>query len=60
MKHSVKIKNLNDRIVSFEDKIRLEDILNEVKEELPYPVYLAKLDNAYMALTHITEHDCTI
>ena len=60
MKHSIKILNLNDKVITFEDRIRLEDVLKQVKDELPYPVYLAKLDNAYRALTHITEHDCSI
>ena len=54
------IKNLNNRVIEFADKIRVEDLLDQVKDELPYPIYLAKLDNAYRALTHITEHDCTI
>ncbi|MBQ2655954.1 MAG: ATP-binding protein, partial [Erysipelotrichaceae bacterium] len=60
MKCNAKIINLKDRVISFDDAIRLEDILNQVKDELPYPVYLAKLDNAYRALTHITEHSCNI
>ena len=54
------IKNLNNRVIEFEDRIRVEDLLVQVKDELPYPIYLAKLDNAYRALTHITEHDCVI
>ena len=60
MKLNATITNLKNKVVSFEDAIRLEDILKQVKDELPYPVYLAKLDNAYRALTHITEHDCSI
>jgi uridine kinase len=54
------ILNLKDKVITFENSIRIEDILKEVKDELPYPVYLSKLDNAYRALTHITEHDCKI
>ena len=60
MKCNAVISNLNDRILSFDDRIRLEDLLKQVQDELPYPVYVAKLDNAYRALTHITEHDCRI
>ena len=60
MKLKAIIKNLNDRVIEFEDEIRVEQLLNMIKDELPYPVYLAKLDNAYRALTHITEHDCQI
>lgn len=54
------IKNLNNRVLEFDDRIRVEYLLNQIKDELPYPIYLAKLDNAYRALTHITEHDCVI
>ena len=60
MTHKAKILNLKDREITFEDSIRIEDILKQVEKELPYPVYLAKLDNAYRALTHVTEHDCNI
>ena len=60
MKYYAVISNLNDRALEFENQIRLEDLLKRVQDELPYPIYLAKLDNAYRALTHITEHDCRI
>ncbi|MBQ1900029.1 MAG: hypothetical protein II153_03895 [Erysipelotrichaceae bacterium] len=60
MKYNAKIINLDNRVITFENEVRLEDILDQVKDELPYPVYLAKLDNAYRALTHVTEHDCSI
>jgi len=60
MKLKATIVNLNNRVIEFEDRIRVEELLNQIKDELPYPVYLSKLDNAYRALTHVTEHDCTI
>ena len=60
MKCNVKIINLDNKVISFEDQIKIEDLLNMVKDELPYPVYLAKLDNAYRALTHVTEHSCSV
>ena len=60
MKLKATIVNLNNRVIEFEDRIKVEDLLNQVKDELPYPAYLSKLDNAYRALTHVTEHDCTI
>ena len=53
MKCNAKIINLKDRVISFDDAIRLEDILNQVKDELPYPVYLAKLDNAQSSIMPI-------
>ena len=40
--------------------MELEDILKQIQDQLPYPIYLAKLDNAYRALNHVTQHDCTI
>ena len=60
MTNNVKILNLKDRTLTFENRIRVEELLKQVQDELPYPIYLAKLDNAYRALTHITEHDCSI
>lgn len=60
MKCNAKIINLDNKVISFEDQIKIEDLLNMVKDELPYPVYLAKLDNAYRALTHVTEHSCSV
>lgn len=60
MNHNLKILNLKDRSITFEDRIKVEDALKAVQHELPYPCYLAKLDNAYRALTHITEHDCQV
>ncbi|MBP5280580.1 MAG: ATP-binding protein [Erysipelotrichaceae bacterium] len=60
MKLKAIIKNLDNRIIEFEDSIKVEDLLKQVKDELPYPVYLAKLDNAYRSLAHITEHGCEV
>ena len=60
MKYKATITNLNNRVLEFEDEVKMEDLLKQVESELKYPVYLAKLDNAYRALTHITEHDCTV
>ena len=59
MIYNAYIKNL-DRTIPFEDEIKPEDLLDQLKDELPYPIYLAKLDNAYRELNHVTEHDCTI
>lgn len=60
MKYNAKITNLKDRVIEFEDCVKVEDLLKQVQDELPYKVFLAKLDNAYRALTHITEHNCEI
>ena len=60
MSYKVKITNLDNRVISFNDGCRVEDILKQVQDELKYPIYLSKLDNAYRALTHIMTHDCEI
>ncbi|MBR5755010.1 MAG: hypothetical protein IKX97_04225 [Erysipelotrichaceae bacterium] len=54
------IVNLDDRVIQFEEDTVMEDILKQVQDELPYPIYLAKLDNAYRALTHRMTHDSEI
>ena len=60
MSFSVNIENLNNRIVKVDEGTTIEQVLIEVQKELPHRVYLAKLDNAYRALTHIITRDCTI
>ena len=56
MKFKATIKNINKEIL-FEDQSTVEEVLNQVKDEMEYPVYLCKLDNAYRALTHKMWHD---
>ena len=58
MKYKVKIENLN--LVKEYEGVPLEVIQKDIEDLLPYPTYLAKLDNAYRALTHVLSHDCTI
>ena len=58
--YNVKIKNLNDKIFVVEENSKVEDVLKLCQNELPYPIYLAKLDNAYRALTHVLSHDSEI
>ena len=58
MKYKVKIENLNT--VKEYDGVPLAVIQKDIEDQLPYPIYLAKLDNAYRALTHVLNHDCTI
>ena len=59
MKNKVYIENIKETR-EYESNILLSDILKDVEARLPYPVYLAKLDNAYRALTHQLTHDCTL
>lgn len=58
--YNAKILNLDNCVIPFEEGTKVEDLLNQVKDKLPYPVYLAKLDNAYRALTHKMSHDSEI
>ena len=60
MKYNAIIKNLDDRVYQVEEDTTLEEVLNMCKDELPYPVYMCKLDNAYRALTHTISHDSYI
>lgn len=57
---NAKIINLDDRVIPFEEGTAIEDVLKQVRDELTYPVYLARLDNAYRALTHKMSHDSQI
>ena len=60
MKYIATITNLENTTIEFEDRVKMEDLLKQVEDKLPYRVYLAKLNNAYRALTHITEHSCEV
>ena len=60
MKVNVKIENLKGEILSFDEGTTLEEVLRNVKDRLPYPCYLTKLDNAYRSLTHAITHDSTV
>ncbi len=57
--NTITITNLNKNY-QYPTGTALKDILKDVQGELPYPVYLAKLDNAYRALTHEISHDSTV
>ncbi len=57
--NTITITNLN-KDYPYPTGTALKDILKDVQGELPYPVYLAKLDNAYRALTHEISHDSTV
>ncbi|MBQ3375518.1 MAG: hypothetical protein IJG49_03810 [Erysipelotrichaceae bacterium] len=59
MKLKVYIENIKETR-EYESDILLSDVLKDVEDCLPYPVYMAKLDNAYRALTHQLTHDCNL
>jgi len=56
MKYKMNVLNVN-RNIECKNGARIEEVLNEVSSELPYPVFLAKYDNAYRSLTHKIHHD---
>ena len=58
MTYKVKLENLG--ITKEYGAVPLSVIQKDIDSQLPYPTYLAKLDNAYRALTHVLNHDCTI
>ena len=60
MKITVLGPKLDQRIVEYPKNTRVETILNDYRDEMPYPIYACKLDNAYRALTHVITHDCEI
>ena len=60
MKITVKGPNLSEQTIERPFGIRVEDILNDFKDQMPYPIYACKLDNAYRALTHQISHDSSI
>lgn len=50
--------NINTINLSIANPCKIEDFLSLI--EYKYPIYLAKLDNAYRSLSHIVTHDCKI
>ena len=56
----IKVANLNDQVLEVKEGSTLEQAYNQIKDQLPYPVYYTKLDNAYRALTHAVNHDCNV
>ena len=60
MTYKIKIENLNDREIEVGENTTIEDVLNMVKDELPYQIVLAKNDNAYRALSHVLYHDSSL
>ncbi|MBP0970087.1 MAG: nucleoside kinase [Oscillospiraceae bacterium] len=58
--YKVYVKNLDNRELSYPEGTDVETVLKDVRDELPFPVYVSKLDNAYRALTHKLTHDSAI
>ncbi|MBO4218021.1 MAG: hypothetical protein J5887_00740 [Erysipelotrichaceae bacterium] len=47
-------------IKEYPEKLKAELILREVEDQLPYPAYGCRIDNAYRGLLHVVYHDCTL
>ena len=60
MKVIVSGPNLKETTFECEAGTKVEDILNIIKDKMPYPIYACRLDNAYRSLTHIIGHDSYI
>lgn len=60
MKVIVSGPNLKETRFECEVGTKVEDILNIIKDKMPYPIYACRLDNAYRSLTHIIGHDSYI
>ena len=58
--YKVYIQNLDNRELSYPEGTDVETVLKDVRDELPLPVYVSKLDNAYRAFTHKLTHDSHI
>lgn len=44
----------------FEHPLKAEEIYRLVEDQLPYPIYGCKVDNAYRGLTHMVHRDCNL
>ena len=60
MKVTVSGPSLAPRDYEFDSYVTVEEILQMVKDEMPYPIYLCKLDNNYRWLKHEVVHDAQI
>ena len=53
--------NIVDKMTfEVEKNSTVEEILKQVEDKLPYPIYACKFDNIYRSLTHKITHDCTV
>ena len=58
MIHITLASNVKTSDIYIDSPCKIEDLLSLT--EYKYPIYLAKLDNAYRSLSHIVTHDCNI
>lgn len=60
MKITISGPNLNTQTIDVERNTKVLDILNRYQNQMPYPIYLSKVDNCYRGLTHVLTHDCNL
>ncbi|MGI6607899.1 MAG: nucleoside kinase [Erysipelotrichaceae bacterium] len=60
MKIKIKGPGMTPFMMEFSGDRKAEDILNLVKDKMPYPIYGCKVDNSYRGLLHNVHRDCTV
>ncbi len=60
MKIKIKGPNMKPLFMEFPCDMKAEEILNLVKDKMPYPIYGCKVDNSYRGLLHNVHRDCTV
>ncbi|HPX32056.1 MAG TPA: hypothetical protein PLT36_00940 [Erysipelotrichaceae bacterium] len=60
MKIKIKGPTMEPIMMEFSHDMKAEEILNLVKDKMPYPIYGCKVDNSYRGLLHNVHRDCTV
>lgn len=60
MKITIKGPKMDPIKMEFSHDMKAEEILNLVKDKMPYPIYGCKVDNSYRGLLHNVHRDCTV
>ena len=57
MRITVKGPKLNEEIIEVKEHTSVEEVLNQYKDRMPYPIYACKFNNRYRGLNHDLHHD---
>ena len=60
MKVTVDIPSVGRKEIFYDRNVTVEEVIDEVRDEIIYPVYLCKLDNTYRGLAHEIHHDSMV
>lgn len=60
MKIKIKGPAMEPVMMEFPSDMKAEEILNLVKDKMPYPIYGCKVDNSYRGLLHNVHRDCVV